>query len=230
MEYDVSYQDAITSSIHSLYSKVVSFIPNLLVAVIVLLLGWIIGSFLSTIVKKFLELIRIDLFANQLGLDRLSEKMDRKLSLSAFGAWLVKWFFFLGSIMATANILGLSEVTNFFNDQVLTYAGNVIIAMVILLLGILAAEFFSGIVSSSVKASGLHSSAALGAITRWSIVIFTVIAALSQLQIATDFLKDLFRAIIAMIAIAGGIAFGMGGRDHAKKILDEVEDNLTRKM
>lgn len=230
MEYNLSYQDAIMDSLRSLYTKVASFLPNLLVAVIVLLLGWIIGSFLSTVVKKVLETIRIDTFANQLGLNQLSERMDRKLSLSAFGAWLVKWFFFLGSIMAAANIFGLSEVTNFFNDQVLTYAGNVIIAMVILLLGILASDFFSGVVSSSVRASGLHASSALGSITRWAILIFSIIAALSQLQIATAFLQDLFRAIVAMVAIAGGIAFGMGGKDHAKKILDEVENNLTKKL
>lgn len=229
MNYDVSYQDAIMDSLRALYTKVASFLPNLLVAVIVLLLGWIVGSFLSTVVRKVLEAIRIDTFANQLGLNQLSERMDRKLSLSAFGAWLVKWFFFLGSIMAAANIFGLSEVTTFFNDQVLTYAGNVIIAMVILLLGILASEFFSGIVSSSVRASGLHASSALGSITRWAILIFSIIAALSQLQIATAFLQDLFRAVVAMLAIAGGIAFGMGGRDHAKKILDEVESNLTKR-
>ncbi len=230
MEYNVSYQDAIMDSLRALYMKVAASLPSLLVAIVVLLLGWIAGTFLSTVVKKVLEAIRIDTFANQLGLSQLSDKMDRKLSLSAFGAWLIKWFFFLGSIMAAANILGLPEVTNFFNNQVLTYAGNVVIAMVILLLGILASDFFSGIVTSSVRASGLHSSTALGSITRWAILIFTAIAALSQLQIATAFLQDLFRAIVAMIAIAGGIAFGMGGRDHAKKILDEVETNLTKKI
>ncbi len=207
-----------------------SFLPNLLAALIVLILGWIIGSFLSKIVYKALEAIKIDTFANQLGLHTLSERMGRRLSLAGFGAWLVKWFFFLGSIMAAANIFGLQEVTDFFNNQVLTYAGNVIIAMVILLLGILAANFFADLVSSSVKASGLYASNALGSITRWSILIFSVIAALSQMQIASAFLQDLFRAIVAMLAIAGGIAFGLGGRDHAKKVLDDIESNLTRKM
>lgn len=227
----MNYSTTVLSALQALYVKVASWLPNLIAAIIVLILGWIIGVFLAKIVEKVLEAIKLDTFANQLGMHRLSERSGRKLSLAALGAWLVKWFFFLGSIMAAANILGLTQVTDFFNNQVLTYAGNVIIAVVILFLGILAANFFSGLVESSVRASGLHASAtALGALTRWAIVIFTVIAALSQMQIATSFLQDLFRAIVAMLAIAGGLAFGLGGRDHAKKVLDEIDSNLTRRQ
>ncbi len=226
----MTYQSTIVSSLQSLYDKVVSWLPNLVAAIIVLILGWVIGSFLGRLVEKVLAAIKIDHLANQLGMNQLSERTGRKLSLSVFGGWLVKWFFFLGSIMATANILNLVEVTEFFNDQVLTYAGNVIIAVAILFLGILAANFFSGIVSSSVKASGMHNSAgALSTMARWAIIIFTIIAALAQLQVATEFLQDLFRAVVAMLAIAGGIAFGLGGKDHAKKVLDEVEANLTKR-
>ncbi len=227
----MTYQTTIVSSMQELYSKVISWLPNLVAAIIVLILGWVVGSFLGRLVEKVLTAIKIDHLANQLGMGQLSERTGRKLSLSVFGGWLVKWFFFLGSIMATANILNLVEVTDFFNNQVLTYAGNVIIAVAILFLGILAANFFSGIVSSSVKASGMHSSAsALSALARWAIVIFTIIASLAQLQVATEFLQDLFRAVVAMLAIAGGIAFGLGGRDHAKKVLDEIEGNFTRKL
>ncbi len=65
--------------------------------------------------------------------------------------------------------------------------------------------------------------------TKWAILIFTVIAVLSQLQIATAFIQDLFRAVIAMLAIAGGIAFGLGGKDHANKVLDHIEGELVKR-
>jgi hypothetical protein len=100
--------------------------------------------------------------------------------------------------------------------------------MAILLLGILAANFFSGFVETAVKASGFQSSGALATIAKWAIVIFALIAALSELQIARGFLEDLFRAIVAMLAIAGGLSFGLGGKDHAKKVLDHLEGGLTR--
>lgn len=225
----MTYQTTVLNSLTDLYERIVWVLPNVLAVIIVLILGWLIGSILSSLVHKILSSLKVDNLANQLGLGQLSEKTGKKLSLASFGAWVIKWFFFIGSFIAAAEILGLNQVSNFLYEGVLTYAGQVVVAMAILLLGVLAANFFSGIVSSSVKASGLHNSEALGAITRWAIVAFTVIASLSQLQIAADFLHDLFRAIVAMLAIAGGIAFGLGGRDHAKKVLDEVESNLTRK-
>ncbi len=227
----MNYSLTIVSALQTLYDKVAAWLPNLIAAIIVLILGWVIGVFLSKLVKKILDAIKLDHLANQLGMRQLAERTGRPLSLSALGGWLVKWFFFLGSIMAAANILGLTEVTDFFNNQVLTYAGNVIIAVAILFLGILAANFFGDLVKSTVKASGMHASAhALATITKWAIIIFTMIAALSQLQIATEFLQDLFRAVVAMLAIAGGLAFGLGGRDHAKRVLDEVENSFTHKQ
>jgi len=225
-----NYQGIAFEALQNLYEKTLSWVPNLLAAIIVLILGWLLAIFLSKLVVKVLEAVKIDSLANQLGLDSLSERTERKLSLSGLGGWLVKWFFFLGSFMAAAEILGLSQVSQFLYQDVLGYAGNVVVAAAILLLGLLAARFFSELVATAVKASQLHSGAVLATITKWAIIVFTVIAVLSQLRIATDFLQDLFRAVIAMLAIAGGLAFGLGGKDTAKRWLENVENDLTRKM
>lgn len=225
MDYP-TYQVTVVRALEDLYSKTIAYLPNLVAAIIVLIIGWLLAIFLGKLIEKILQAIKIDTLANQLGLKSLADKMERKLSLTTFGGWLVKWFFFLASFIAAADILGLNEVSAFLYQDVLAYAGHVIVAMAILLLGILAANFFSGIITSSVKASGLHKGDSFGALTKWAIIAFSVIAALSQLQIATAFLQDLFRAIVAMLAIAGGIAFGLGGKDHAKKVLDGVEENL----
>ncbi|MBI5530372.1 MAG: hypothetical protein HY918_02620 [Candidatus Doudnabacteria bacterium] len=225
MDYP-TYQAVVVNALSDLYSKTLTYLPNLVAAIIVLIIGWLLAIFLSKLIIKVLETIKIDQLANQLGLQNLGQKMEKKLSLAAFGGWLVKWFFFLGSFIAAADILGLNEVSTFLYQGVLSYAGQVIVAMVILLLGILAANFFAGIVSSAVKASGLHKGDTLGTLTKWIIVVFSVITALSQLQIATAFLQDLFRAVVAMLAIAGGLAFGLGGKDHAKKVLDGIENGL----
>jgi len=227
MDYS-TYQVTVVNALSDLYSRTISYLPNLLAAIIVLIVGWIIGLFLGKLIQRILQVIKIDQLANQLGLNNLSQKTGRKLSLSALGGWIIKWFFFLGSFLAAANILGLNEVSTFLYQDVLTYAGHVVIAMAILLLGLLAANFFSGIVTGTVRASGLHKGDVLGAVTRWAIIIFSIIAALAQLQIATAFLQDLFRAVVAMLAIAGGLAFGLGGQAHAKKALDYIEDNLKQ--
>ncbi len=224
---NITYQESVIRALSELYTKAISFLPNLLAAIIVLIIGWLLAIFLSKLVRKILDIIKIDSLADQLGMKTLSEKVGKPLSLSRLGAWLVKWFFFLGSFIAAADILDLTDITKFLYSDVLGYAGNVIVAMAVLLLGMLAANFFSGIVTSAVKASGWHNTAgSLGSVTKWAILIFTIIAALSQLRIATDFLQDLFRAIVAMLAIAGGIAFGLGGKDHARKVLDKIEQDI----
>jgi len=224
-----SYQSVTLAALQNLYEKFISWAPNLLAAVVVLILGWLLAIFLSKLVLKVLEAVKIDSLANQLGLESLAERAGRKLSLSGLGAWIVKWFFFIGSFVAAAEILGLSQVSTFLYDDVLGYAGSVVVAAAIFLLGLLAANFFSGLVETVVKASQLHAANAMAAVTKWAIIVFTVIAVLSQLGIATDFLHDLFRAVIAMVAIAGGLSFGLGGQNAAKRWLDGLEEDLTRR-
>ncbi|QQS22558.1 hypothetical protein IPM19_02905 [bacterium] len=229
MNYYNDYPTVVQDSVYNLYDRVIQFLPNILAAAIVLLLGWIIGIFLGNVLRRALVSVGIDGLGDQLGLKRLSERSGRTIKISSIVQFVIKWFFILASIIAAADILGLSDITNFFYADVLGYAGHVVIAMAIMLLGIIAANFLGDVVKGTVKAGGFESGHMLGSITRWAVIIFALIAALSELQIAKAFLLDLFRAVIAMIAIAGGLAFGLGGKDHARKVLDHVEDGISRK-
>lgn len=229
MNYYNDYPTVVQDSVYNLYDRVIQFLPNILAAAIVLLLGWIIGIFLGNVLKRALVSVGIDGLGDQLGLRRLSERSGRGIKISGIVQWIVKWFFIIASIIAAADILGLSNITNFFYSDVFSYAGHVVIAMVIILLGIIAANFLGDVIKGTVKAGGFSAGNMLGSLTRWAIIIFTVIAALSELQIAQAFLLDLFRAVIAMLAVAGGLAFGLGGKDHAKKVLDYVEDGIQKK-
>lgn len=224
MDYK-TYQETVVEAMRKLYTDVLSHLPSLLAAIIVLIVGWVVAVFLSKLVNKLLEMIKIDHLANQLGLQTLSDRVGRRLSLAALGGWIVKWFFFLSTFIAAADILDLQGVSSFLYTDVLTYAGHVVVAMAVLLLGILAANFLGGIVSAAVNASGLHKGSVLGAMTKWVIVAFTTLTVLGKLGVG-EYLQDLYRAVIAMLAIAGGLAFGLGGRDHASKILDKIEQNL----
>lgn len=221
--------EVIAISLQGLYDRVMSFLPVLVVALVVLILGWIVGVGLGKIVRKVLEAVKIDDLANSLGLDKLSDRVGKKLSVSAFGDWLIKWFFLVATFVAAADILGLSDVSAFLYGQVIPYFGNVVVAVAIMLIGIVSANFLQGVVRHSLAAGGLRTSDSLALITKWAILVFAFLAALSELRVATTFVQDLFRAFVAMLAIAGGIAFGLGGKEHAKKALDVIEKDLSKK-
>lgn len=220
-------QQQVVNSGQVLWDRAAAFIPNLLAAIILLILGWLVGNLLGQLVRKVLEAIQVDRLADRLGLDRLSTQVGRKLSLSGLGAWLIKWFVIIAAFVAAADVLNLNQVSDFLYTQVIPYFGNVIVAVTILLIGVVAANFLSEVVRGTVRAAGLHVASALAAITRWSILVFAILAALTQLSIAPTFLQTLFIGIVAMIALAGGLAFGLGGQRHASKVLDDVERNLT---
>lgn len=219
----------IAISLQELYGRMINFIPIVVVAIVVLILGWLVGGGLGNIVQKILEMVKIDNLANSLGMDKLSARVGKRLSVAVFGNWLVKWFFIIATFVAAADILGLHQVSTFLYGQVIPYFGNVIVAVAILLIGMIAANFLESVVRHSLQAGGLHTSNSLALLTKWAVLVFAFLATLSELRVATSFVQDLFRAIVAMLAIAGGIAFGLGGRDHAKKALDAVEKDMLGK-
>lgn len=225
----MEYGEIISISLQGLYDRLALFVPQLALAVLVLIIGWIVGIGLGNIVGRILSAVKIDSLANSLGLDKLSARVGKKLSIAMFGNWLVKWFFIIVAFVAAADILGLTQVSQFLYEQVIPYLGNVIVAVAIILIGMVVANFLQGVVRHSLQAGGLRTSDTLALITKWAILVFALLAALSELRVASAFVQDLFRAFVAMVAIAGGIAFGLGGRDHAKKILDALEEDMRGK-
>ena len=223
--YGNNYSTAVADSLRDLYARLINFLPNFLVAVIILIVGWVVAVFVAKVLKQVLNSVKLDELGNKLGLDELSNRTGVKMSVSGTIAWVVKWFLLIAIFLAAADILGLTQVSEFLN-QVLLYIPNVVAGAAILLVGSMVASFLAKLVRHSVKAAGLGSAELLGSVTQWAIMIFTVLATLDQLKVAQAFVQTLFTGIIAMIAIAGGLAFGLGGKDHAAKVLDKVERDI----
>jgi hypothetical protein len=216
---------AVADSLSDLYARFINFLPNFLFAVIVLIVGWVLASFAGKIIKQVLHSAKLDELGDKLGLDELSSRTGVKMSVSGTIAWVVKWFLLIAIFLAAADILGLDKIGEFLN-QVLLYIPNVIAGAAILLIGTMVASFLAKLVRHSVQAAGLHSADMLASVTQWAIMIFTILATLNQLNVARGFVTTLFTGIIAMLAIAGGLAFGLGGRDHASKVLDKIEKDI----
>ena len=151
-----------------------------------------------------------------------------ELNVAKFMGGLVKWFLILVFLMAATDILRLTQVTNFLNSIIL-YLPNVVVAAVILAVAFLVANFVFAVVKGSTKVAGIVSATLLATVAKWAIVIFGFLAALIQLGIAASLINTLFIGFVAMLALAGGLAFGLGGKDEAALILKKIRQEITEK-
>lgn len=209
----------------AIWDKMATFFLNLAMVFAIIIIGWIIAVIAGRIVQKILKAINVDSLLATGGLKERFEKSGIKISLVKVGEDAAKWIIILLSITIATESVGLNQVSNFLNN-ILNYIPNIIIAVIILGIGILIAEFSYRIVSGSFKTVAFGSPKIFGEMAKWAIIIFALLIALDQLGLELEFIKILFTGIVAMAALAGGIAFGLGGRDMAKGILEKTKERM----
>lgn len=221
-----SFAQVVQITMLDLWGRIVSILPDLIGAVIIVIFGFIIAPLLGGLVKKFIDLLKIDQLSQKVGVNDMFQGYSNNFSISLLIGRLVKWFFVLAFTMAAAEVLGWDRVTVFLNE-IIFYIPQVLVAIVILVLSIIAGKFFEAIVVRSLMGSNtpVDKPEVLGSITRWSFMIFGALAALIQLGIAPSLIQILFSGIVLALALA----FGLGGRKKAEEILDKVDSVATSK-
>lgn len=205
---------------------VISFIPTFLIALIIAIVGWIIGAILFKLVAQLIKLAKIDEALKAAGIEKYIEKAGFKLNSGYFLGKLVEWFVIIVFLVAALGVLGLTQVTAFLKDVVLGYLPQVIVAVLIILVAAIVAEAMQRIVSGTAKAASVKSANFAGKITKWAIWIFAILAAIMQLGIAVSFINTLFTGIIIAIALALGLAFGLGGQEAAARTIEKVKGEI----
>lgn len=220
-----TWGQAILTSLQTGVQIVLAHLPSFIGAIVVILIGWVIASGIGKLIQKLLKVIKVNEAFEKLGMTK--EKVGG-LEAARVGGLVVKWFLFIIFFMAGMEILRLTQVTDFLK-QVIYYFPNIIVAVLMILVGAVVGNFLYDLVKRTVTASKLPTELAgfLGSLSKWSVLIFACLAALVQLKVASELIKILFTGIVAMIVIAGGLAFGLGGREHAKNILDILRRSIT---
>ena len=221
-----TWVDVISYSLQSLWQGFILFLPTFLGALIILFVGLVIAAGLGKIIEKLIDALKLDRLLEQLGLGKLLERADVRLHSGRFVGALIQWFFIIVTLLAVSDILNLLAFSDFLK-QVLLYVPNIVIAVLIMLAGVVMAVFSSKLVRASVLASRLHAAHFLGALTKWSILIFAFLAALSQRGVAGALVNTLIMGFVAMLAIAGGLAFGLGGKDVAAAWLEKMREEIS---
>jgi hypothetical protein len=202
----------------------VAVLGNILGAIIVLIVGLIVAAGLATLVERIVAFIRLDKALASLGLNEYFNRAGLTLNSGRFFGRLVYWFFVVVFLLAASDILGFYSLSSFLRDTLL-YVPNIVVAILILLAAFVIANFLRRLVRASVKGANLHAAKFLGTITWWAVVIFGFLTALSQLGIAVAIINSLVTGFVAMIALAGGIAFGLGGKDYAAHLVGKLREH-----
>jgi hypothetical protein len=224
--YLTTWADVLQQSFADLTVGLVAFIPNLVVAIIIFIIGWLVGVGLGRVVAQIVDALRVDQALRSAGVDRVLERGGFRLNAGAFLGALVKWFFIVVFLLASLDVLHLTVVSVFLSDVVLGYLPNVIAAVLILLVAAVVADVVQRLVSGSAKAAELGSANFLGAVAKWAIWIFAILAALAQLQVAAVFVQTLFTGAVVAIALALGLSFGLGGQAAAGRYVEHIRDQI----
>ncbi|MEK9184519.1 MAG: hypothetical protein AAB892_02210 [Patescibacteria group bacterium] len=220
-----TWADVLAASFQNLFYGLVAFIPNLLVAVIIFIIGWLVGAGLGRLVAQVINSLRVDQALKHAGVERVLDRAGFSLNSGAFVGMLVKWFFIIVFLVAALDVLQLTEVTIFLRGVVLTYIPQVIVAVLVLLVAAVIADAVQKLVVGSARAANIRAANFLGAVSRWAIWIFAILVALERLGIS-PLVQTLFTGVVVALSLAFGLAFGLGGQAAAAKYLDRVRDEL----
>jgi len=223
------WSDVILVSFQSLWQGVIGFLPKLILALIIFIIGWVVAVTLGRLVSQLVGFFKVDKILQKTGIEEPLARGGIRLNSGAFVGGLVRWFFLIVFLVASIDILGFTQVAIFLKDVVLLYLPNVIVAALILLAAALLADALQKIVVSSAKAAHISSAHFLGGVSRWSIWLFAILAALYQLGIAGPFVQTLFTGFVAMLSIAGGLAFGLGGKEAASQFVAKLRQDISEK-
>lgn len=212
---------ALFSAVNAGLLAVGGFVPKFVGGLIVLLVGLIVASVLHRVVIEVLNALKAEQLLRRYGVP----EAKGQLSWSNLVAELVRWFVIVLFILPAADIWGLTQVTTILN-QVLLYIPKVLVATIIALVGFVFAKLAHDTILASFHGISSDTANTVAKIASWGIIGFVVLAVLDQLGVAPELMRILVTGFVAMIVLAGGIAFGLGGQSVARDILEDLKKKL----
>ena len=209
--------DAVMVSATEALQNFLGFLPALIGAILILVIGWFLAGLLAGLVERGLKMVGFERAANTTGINTFIERSGSEWTASAIVAEIIKWFIRLNAIQAAASILGLNQISSIIN-AILLWLPNLVVAIAIIVIGALIARFVGGLVRGSTGQMGFSNSELLGSVAYYAILAFAVVAAVNQLGIAPTVVNTLFIGLVAVVVLSVGLAFGLGGQQTAAQI------------
>ncbi len=208
-------------TVNTTLSNLASFVPRFISGLIVLLIGIIIATFLKQILVELFKFVRFNAFLKRYGFPEPKEGVD----LSNIISEMVRWFVIVLFLVPTSDVWGLGRFVEVLNN-VLLFLPNVFVSVLLLIVGFVISKLVYDVVKASVQGLSKESARTVAVVARYAVLTFVFLVVLNQLGIASDLIRILFGGIVAMVALAGGLAFGLGGKETAKEILEKLKKKI----
>lgn len=222
-----SWSNTVLAALAGSLSQFLEFLPKLVGAILIFVLGLLVASLIKTAVMRLLGMAQIEPFAERMGLSRVLRGLNTEISTQEVLGEIIRWAIILVFLVPASEVLGLPQLSRLINGLV-DYIPNVVVAMIILMIGAVLADIVGEIVGGTSHALGTSTANVLAVTSKYAIIVFAVMIALSELGIAKDIINTLVMGLVGMIALAGGLAFGLGGKDTAAEILEALKGKLRK--
>lgn len=210
--------DIFVASLTEFWTDFVVFMPQLLAALVILLLGWVLAKLLRAGMLRLLRILQFHRLAEKSGLEAFLEQGNVNITLSRLISDIVYWLVLLIVIVSVSHSLGLEVVARLFT-RVINYVPNILAAILVLVFGALIARFVNRLLFAYLNRLGVGNALTLSTIAEYAVQVFVIFVALEQLQIGTALLISAFQIGFGAVALGLAIAFGLGGKERASEII-----------
>lgn len=225
----LTWGEVFNASLQDLWWGLVQFAPKLIIAIVFFIVGWVLGNLIAKALEQVFTTLKVDSLFKTIGADDFFKKAGMNLNSGRFIGQIAKWFVIIVFLLPSLNLVGLTDISSFLQYSVLGFLPRVVVAAFILIIATILSEALSKTVVASAKSINLTSANMLGAVTKYVIWVFAFIIALGQLGVAEYYMGVLFTGIIAMFALGGALAFGLGGKDHASRFISKVAGEMSER-
>jgi hypothetical protein len=219
----VSWGDVFNASLQNLWWGFIQFTPKLVIAIVFFIVGWVLGSLVAKAIEQVFSSLKIDALFRSIGAENFFKRAGMNLNSGYFVGQVVRWFLIIVFLLPSLNLVGLTEVSSFLTDSVLMFLPQVVIAAFVLIIAAVVSEGLQKTVVAGAKTMSLKSAHMFGVVAKYAVWIFAIIIALGKLGLG-DYMSVLFTGIVAMLALAGALAFGLGAKDHAARFLSKLSE------
>ena len=212
-------------ALQNFWQGFLNFIPKLVGAIIVFVVGWFIAVWIGKLVAEILKRLRVDRIFEKSKWDEALAKAEFKMKMSDFIGGIVRWVLVIVFLLAAVEILGLVQFAAFLR-AIVAWLPNLVVAAAIFVVAVIIADIAEKLVKAIVGKINVNYVGLIGSIVKWAVWIFAILAILSQLGVAKDIVQILVTGFVALIVISCSLAFGLGGKDLAREVLE----NLGKKL